>query len=160
MIEDLPHTGIEDVEGDQPELEPHEALPEISFYAIAGTEHPQTIRVLGKLKNKHVTVLIDGGSIHNFIDQAIVSEFSLPVIQDKKFQVMVANREKIEFARQCRALTLTIQGLPVTVDHYIVPVAACQLVLGVQWLGTLRPIKTDYKQLTMNFNMVGTSHTF
>jgi len=30
----------------------------------------------------------------------------------------------------------------------------------VQWLATLGPVKTDYKQLTMNFNMVGTSHTF
>ena len=40
------------------------------------------------------------------------------------------------------------------------PVAACRLVLGVQWLATLGPIKTDYKQLTMSFNMAGTSHTF
>ncbi|KAJ0089041.1 hypothetical protein Patl1_33287 [Pistacia atlantica] len=91
MIEDSPHTGIEDVEGVQPELEPHEALPKISFHAIVGIEHPQTIRVLGKLKNKHVTVLIDGGSTHNFIDRAIVSKFELLVIQDTKFQVMVAN---------------------------------------------------------------------
>ncbi|KAJ0113156.1 hypothetical protein Patl1_03571 [Pistacia atlantica] len=45
-------------------------------------------------------MLIDGGSTHNFIDQAIVSKFGLPVIQDKKFQVMV---EKIECAGQCRA---------------------------------------------------------
>ncbi|KAJ0077271.1 hypothetical protein Patl1_35304 [Pistacia atlantica] len=112
MIEDSPHTGIEDVESDQLEPEPHEALPKISFHAIAGTEHPQTIRVLGKLKNKHVTVLIEGGSTHNFIDQAVVSKFELPIIQDKKFQVMVANREKIECAGQCRALTLTIQGFP------------------------------------------------
>ncbi|KAJ0083307.1 hypothetical protein Patl1_30583 [Pistacia atlantica] len=124
MIEDSPHTGTEDVEGDQPKPEPHEALPEISFHAIA------------------------------------VFKFGLPVIQDKKFQVMVANREKIECAGQCRALTLTIQGLPVIFDYYILPVAACQLVLGMQWLATLGPIKTDYKQLIMNFNMAGTSHTF
>ncbi|KAJ0051454.1 hypothetical protein Pint_03499 [Pistacia integerrima] len=74
MIKDSSDTGIEDDDGDQLEPEPYEALPEISFNAITGTEHPQTIRVLGKLKNKHVTVLIDGGNTHNFIDQAIVSK--------------------------------------------------------------------------------------
>ncbi|KAL6340300.1 hypothetical protein AAG906_040737 [Vitis piasezkii] len=94
---------IEDIEGDQLEPEPYDALPEISFHAIAGTKHPQTIRVLGKLKNKNVTVLINGGSTHNFIDQAIVSKFGLP---------------------------------------------------------DFLPVATDYKQLTMSFNMAGTSHTF
>jgi hypothetical protein len=79
MIEDSPHTDIEGVESSQPDLELPEVLPEISFHAITGTEHPQTIRVLGKLKNKNVTVLIDGGNTHNFIDQAIVSRLGLPV---------------------------------------------------------------------------------
>jgi hypothetical protein len=160
MIEDSPQTNIEDVEINQPDQEPSEFLPEISFHAITGTKHPQTLRVLGKLKSKNVTVLIDGGSTHNFIDQALVSRFGLPVTQGKQLQVMVANREKIECVGQCQALTLIIQGHPVTTDYYILPVAACQLVLGVQWLATLSPVKTDYKQLTMNFNIAGISHTF
>lgn len=62
MIEDSSHMNTEDVEGTHSEQEHHEVIPEISFHAIAGTEHPQTIRVLGKLKNKNVMVLIDGGS--------------------------------------------------------------------------------------------------
>lgn len=46
-----------------------EILPEISFHAIVGTNHPQTLRVIGKLGNKYLTILIDRGSTHNFIDQ-------------------------------------------------------------------------------------------
>ncbi|XP_010276476.1 PREDICTED: uncharacterized protein LOC104611204 [Nelumbo nucifera] len=157
MIEDPVQA---DTENDEPEAENQEAIPEISFHAIAGAEHPQTIRVLGKLKNKNVTVPIDGGSTHNFIDQAIVSKFGLPVNRDKKIQVMVANREKIECVGQCRALTLTIQGHPITADYYVLPVAACQLVLGVQWLETLGPIEMDYKQLTLAFKKGGVSCTF
>ncbi|KAL6313182.1 hypothetical protein AAG906_016770 [Vitis piasezkii] len=121
MIEDFPHMNTEDVEGAHPEQEHHEVIPEISFHAIARTEHPQTIR---------------------------------------KFEVMVANREKIECTGQCRGLTLTIQGYSVTADYYILPIAACQLVLGVQWLETLGPIEMDYKQLTMNFKVEGTPQTF
>lgn len=44
---------------------------------MARKKHPQTIRLLGKLKNKEVTILIDGGSTHNFIDQSIVSKFGV-----------------------------------------------------------------------------------
>lgn len=119
MIEDLRYLGSEDVNGVQFEQDTQETIPEISFHAMAGTKHPQTIRVSGKLKNKEVTVLIDGGSTHNFIDQSIVSKFRLPVVRDKKLQVMVTNREKIECVGQCQALTLIIQGLPVTTNLYV-----------------------------------------
>ena len=40
MIEDVPHMNTEDVEGAHPKQEHHEVIPEISFHAIAGTEHP------------------------------------------------------------------------------------------------------------------------
>lgn len=160
MIEDLPYLGSEDVNDAQIEQDTQETIPGISFHAMAGTEHPQTIRVPGKLKNKEVIVLIDGGSTHNFIDQSIVSKFGLALVKDKKLQVMVANREKIECVGQCQAFTLIIQGLPVTTDFYVVPVIACQMVLGVQWLETLGPIETDYKKLTMTFQVRGVSHTF
>lgn len=78
-----------------------------------------------------------------------MSQFELPLTRDKKFQVMVANSEKIACVGQCQAHTLTIQGYVVTADYYVLPIAACQLVLGVQWLETLGPIETDYKKLTV-----------
>nr|GEW78390.1 retrotransposon-related protein [Tanacetum cinerariifolium] len=37
----------------EPEHDTQELQPEISFHAISGTNHPQTILVLGKLKNKN-----------------------------------------------------------------------------------------------------------
>jgi len=103
------------------------------------------MRVLGQLKNKKVILFIDGGSTHNFINEAIVSKLALPVKREKKFQVMVANREKIDCVGQCRALTINIEGYPIIIDFYILPVATCQLVLGVQWLQTLGPIEINYK---------------
>ena len=153
MIWDYPNIDSEDSVHDLLE-------PEISFNAMIGTEHPQTMRIVGQLKNKMVILLIDGGSTHNFIDEAIVSKLALTINREKKFQVMVANREKIECVRQCRALTINIEGYPVIVDFYILPVAACQLVLGVQWLQTLGPMEMDYKQLTMSFKEGRISYLF
>ncbi|KAL5718323.1 hypothetical protein ACHQM5_011236 [Ranunculus cassubicifolius] len=157
MIEDNLHPcSNEDAEN---ESKSPDGVPEISFHAIAGTDHPRTIRVMGKLKNKNVTLLIDGGSTHSFIDQALVSKHGLPVIGNR-FQVMVANRDTIECAGQCKALTTIIQGYPVTSDYYVLPVTACQMVLGVQWLETLGLIETDYSKLSMTFKVGGISHTF
>jgi hypothetical protein len=149
MIWDSPIIGSEDIVHDLLEPVEEEVIPEISFHAMTRTEHPQIMRVIGQLKNKKVMLLIDGGSTHNFIDKAIVSKLALPINREKKFQVMVANREKIDCVGECRALIINIEGYPVIVDFYILPVATCQLVLEVQWLQTLGPVEMDYKQLTM-----------
>ena len=109
-----------------------ESLLEMSFHAIEGVAHRQTFRVVGKLKNKAVTVLIDGGSTHNFIDYTIVTKFGLDVARDQKLQVMVANRDKINCDGQCIGLTLLVQNFPIQADFYVLPAAACQVVLGVQ----------------------------
>ncbi|KAH7528958.1 hypothetical protein FEM48_Zijuj05G0132800 [Ziziphus jujuba var. spinosa] len=153
-----PHTLAEPIDVAKTELQ--EVVSEISFHAIAGANHPQTIRVLGKLKNRELMVLIDGGSTHNFIDQAFASKFRLLIIQSNKIHVVVANKERIECVGLCRDLTVIIQGTLITADYYILPVAACPLVLGVQWLATLGPIKIDYSKLTMMFQQAGVPCTF
>ncbi|KAL5736045.1 hypothetical protein ACOSQ2_030833 [Xanthoceras sorbifolium] len=116
-----------------------------------GTTHPQTIRLQGRMKGKKVIVLVDGGSTHNFVDQSLVKKCGLTVTNDHAFQVIVANREKIDCVGRYLALSLEIQGYKMQVDFYVLLIVACQLVLGVQWLATLGPIETDYKKLTMTF---------
>lgn len=91
MIEDSLHLNSTVDDNAQQETESKKAMPEISFHAIARSNHPQSIRVMGKLKNKNRTVLIDGGSTHNFTDQVIVTKYGLHVTRYKKFQVMLAN---------------------------------------------------------------------
>jgi hypothetical protein len=120
---------------------------------------PKPYMCWGILRNKSVTVLIDGGSTHNFIDQAVVSKFGLLVNRSKQFQVMVANREKITCNGQCQGLTLNIQGQTITANYYILLVTACQLMLGVQWLKTRGPIEMDFKKLTISYKKQGETQT-
>ncbi|KAL5787255.1 hypothetical protein ACOSP7_004204 [Xanthoceras sorbifolium] len=131
----------------------------MSFHALAGTNHPQTFRVIGKLRNKEAVILIDGGSSHNFIDQSVVSKFGLPVVRDQTLQVMVGNKEIITCTGRCLGLTLMAQGYLIQVDFYVLLVVASQIVLGVQYLETLGPIETNYRQLTMTFSYRNQTHT-
>ncbi|KAA8550293.1 hypothetical protein F0562_001977 [Nyssa sinensis] len=132
MVEDSPDVGEENSNANGQGAEVLDALPETFISRYCGTQHPQTLRVWGRLKNKNLMVLIDGGSTHNFIDQATASRVGLYITRNKKLQVVVANQEKIE---------------------------SCQVVLGIQWLETLGPIEMDYKRLTMTFQVGEISHT-
>ena len=69
------------------------------------------------------------------------------------------NKEIIECTRRCMGVSLSIQVFTVWADFYILPMAAaCQAVLGVQWLEALGPIETDYKKLSMSFTQSGQTH--
>lgn len=57
-----------------------------------------------------------GGSTHNIIDQLVVTWFGLPIEQDTKLRVMVANKEQIDCMGKCRALTIQTHGCPITAD--------------------------------------------
>ena len=49
----------------------HDSQPIISCHALSGFSAPQTLKVVGFLKKKKVTVLIDSGSTHNFINKKL-----------------------------------------------------------------------------------------
>jgi hypothetical protein len=130
MLEDIPFKdGPADIDMEIENIV-DEAIQKISFHALAGMTHPQTFRVIGKVGNKDLTVLIDGGSTHNFIDQAIVTKLGLSVIRDKVFRVTVGNKEIIECTGRCMRLLLNIQRLSIRADFYVLPIAACQAVVS------------------------------
>ncbi|GKE03848.1 putative unclassified retrotransposon protein, partial [Tanacetum coccineum] len=157
MISDIQE--IEERQHEEPMVQqPDETPAEISFHAISGTILPQTLRFPGRIQNKDVVVLVDGGSTHNFIDQAWGDRFGLTVVHDVHFEVVVGNREKMVCTGRVKDLTIVIQGYTITTDFFVLPVAACPIVLGVQWLKTLGPIETDFEKLTLGFRLAGSSH--
>jgi hypothetical protein len=70
-----------------------------------------TFQVIGKVRNKELIVLIDGGSTYNFIEQFVVTKFGLQVVRGKTIQVTVGNKAIIECTRCCMRLSLSIQRL-------------------------------------------------
>ena len=46
----------------------------VSINAIFGSTSHQTMRICGNIKKKHVTMLIDLGSTHNFLDPIVAKE--------------------------------------------------------------------------------------
>lgn len=48
-----------------------------------------------------------------------------------------------------------MQGIRFTTDVLLIDLGGCDMVLGVRWLATLGPIYWDFKELFMQFDVVG-----
>lgn len=123
---------------------------QISLHALSGHLAPETLRVNGFIGNRGVCILIDGGSTHNFLHQALVTSLGLSTTATT-LRVTVGNGDELHCHQLCPAVTVIIQAQPFIVDFHVLPQCGAEVVLGVQWLKSLGPILTDYSTLTMKF---------
>ncbi|KAK0572903.1 hypothetical protein LWI29_000220 [Acer saccharum] len=115
-------------------------MPEISLHAISGSRAPETMRVRGNIGCISTIVLVDSGSTHNFISEVLAKKVGLQPVQGGQFEVMVASSECLSSQGKCKCVTLLLQGIPVSIDFYLLPLEGYDIVLGTQWLRTLGPI--------------------
>ena len=125
--------------------------PVISLHALTGTTAYQTMRVQGKIKNQLISILVDTGSTHNFVDQQAIKRTGARLHDVPSFIVTVANGDKLQVQKGCSDLIWEVQGCQQSADFFVLPLRGCEMVLGVQWLITLGPILWNFKELTMKF---------
>lgn len=156
---DAQETVDDEVEPHQPEPPSPEAPPEISVHALAGVTTPQTMRVQGFFKKIPLTILIDSGSTHNFIDPRIAKQADCFIHPCSSFEVMIANGGTLPCKGKCRNVRLSIGDYNMRSDMFALPLGGCDVVLGAQWLRTLGPILWDFAELWMQFSAEGHQHT-
>jgi hypothetical protein len=89
-----------------PDLE--ETSPTISCHALTGINTPQTLKIQGYIKNKKVTILIDSGSTHNFINYKYEKDFDYFVYPAPEFQVMIADGGTINCSTKFHSIKLNM----------------------------------------------------
>ncbi|XP_047159829.1 uncharacterized protein LOC124830211 [Vigna umbellata] len=62
---------------------------QVSLHAFSDGVGSSTIRLQGKIGNNHVSILVDGGSDHNFVQDRVVKFLDLPSIPYNPLTVMV-----------------------------------------------------------------------
>jgi hypothetical protein len=67
--------------------------------------------------------------------------------------VKVANGEEVVNGGTCMQLKVQLQNFSFTIEAYMIILARCDMVLGIQWLVTLGPIIWNFKVLTMEFTI-------
>jgi len=124
--------------------DPPDNMPaQISFNALLGHSISQTLRVLGRINSSSITVLVDSGSTHNFIQDRKAKFLGLKVISAQGFHVLVGNSDELSCSAVCKQVPLHLGKHKFLVDLFVLPLSGAELVLGVQWLTTLGPILTE-----------------
>jgi hypothetical protein len=116
--------------------------------SISGVPKYNTFRVL---QGQRVSVLIDGGASHNFIDAALLKRRHIPTVEFEGFKVEVAGGSTMPCDRYILGMKLTLGRHELIQDVYVMDLPDTNIILGVQWLSTLGPITTNYKTMEMSF---------
>ena len=109
----------------------------------------------GYIRGQPVSILIDGGSKHNFVHHRVVMTLGLTTSTTSPLRVTVGNGKELQCQQTCSNVEVTIQQHPFVIDFHVLPICGADLVLGVQWLKTLGPVLTNYTTLTMKFMVAG-----
>lgn len=67
--------------------------PKISLHALTGSQNPKIMRLKGKIENQWLTILLNTGSTHNFLDPVVVERGRLVVDCIEKVKLKMANGE-------------------------------------------------------------------
>ena len=129
--------------------------PKISLAAMTGISQPQNLKLKGHIKNENVTVLVDTGSTHNFLDIRVARKLKLFVHPVPDMRVMVADGKKIKKVEKCHKVKLQIQDFNLESELYTLPLGGVDIVLGVQWLQTLGTYSANHQKHFIKFKWQG-----
>ncbi|KAF3789255.1 hypothetical protein EJ110_NYTH18959 [Nymphaea thermarum] len=143
---------IEEVYESEVKEEPkkeEEAPPESECSMMADANRPQSMKILGKIGDHQVLVLLDSRATHNFIGDHIASQLSCTMEEQPTIRVLVANGDILSCTHKCTEDELTLQKVPFKVELLVVPIPCVDVILGVKWLKTLGRVWWDFSTMEM-----------
>nr|CAD1827456.1 unnamed protein product [Ananas comosus var. bracteatus] len=118
----------------------------VSVHALNGERQQDTIKIQGETKGKTLTVLIDTGSTHSFIDIQVAREVKATVEAAASLTVTVANGQKVLSKLRCPGFTWSMQEQQFKMDLRVIRLEGSILVLGIDWLKSYGKVTFDFQQ--------------
>lgn len=87
-----------------------------------------------------VTILVDSGSTHNFLNSKLATKMEIYPTKNGEFSVQVADGNKIKREELCENLPISVQRVQFHVSFFLLLVEGCDAVFGTQWLKRLGQI--------------------
>ncbi|CAH9106149.1 unnamed protein product [Cuscuta epithymum] len=127
----------------------------VSMHALKGQVPTDTIKLIGKVKNNNLTILVDSGSTHSFIDLGAAKKINCEVEITNPLQVTVAGGGQIECNSKCPRLEWEMARHCFAASVRIFPLGGYDMVMGVDLMRKLGPIMLDYDYHTITFDHKG-----
>ncbi|KAL5709153.1 hypothetical protein ACHQM5_019873 [Ranunculus cassubicifolius] len=88
----------------------------ISLQALSGNVSYQTMLLKGRVKNRNITMLVDTGSTHNFLDVNTTQALGCICSDTPAHQVMVAGGSHLTCDKVCQSFSWDINGVQFSSD--------------------------------------------
>ncbi|KAL5832704.1 hypothetical protein ACOSQ3_016378 [Xanthoceras sorbifolium] len=94
-------------------------MAELSLNTISGTPRPSTMRLMAWIGSSDVSLLVDSGSLHNFINVNTVKKLGMKGVAIEPFDVKVANGERLKCEEVHRSVKMNVQGVRIMAELYV-----------------------------------------
>lgn len=128
---------------------------ELSLNAMAGHQSFSTVRLQGRIKKQPVSILVDSGSTHSFIDAALVKKLGLVAEVIPPLVVTVADGTQSLVDTACKDIRYDIQGHSFCSNLRLFSLGASDMVLGVDWLREHNPVTFDFQEVNIAIQKEG-----
>ncbi|KAF3788814.1 hypothetical protein EJ110_NYTH20333 [Nymphaea thermarum] len=132
---------IEDTEVVEEEGEPE--VQEESICHVLTNNGLHAMKVVGKINNQKVIVLLDSGATHNFLNSKLAHLVEGKTEMQTPFNVMIGNGARLSCKEVCKDVCLEMQKTPFTLDLYLLPIGGVDVVLGIQWMKPMKKTLLD-----------------
>lgn len=139
---------VEEVEESSAEMD----TAELSLNTVVGFSSPGTLKVRGRIEDREVVILIDCGATHNFISQKLVNELKLPVSETLNYGIIMGTGTAAKGRGICKGVVISLKDLTIAEDYLPLELRSIDVILGMQWLRTLRVVTVDWKSLTLTID--------
>lgn len=126
----------------------------ISVNAVQGTETGKTVRMIAYIYGKEAVILIDSGSSHSFISEAMASKWRNWSSLDTPMQVRVANGEVL-YCKHELDCPVWISGHGFKISLKVLPLDCYDIILGIDWLEAHSPMEVDWRKKWLSFEYQG-----
>jgi hypothetical protein len=99
--------------------------------SISGLPKYNTFWMRGVLQGQKVSILIDGGASHNFIDSALLKRRHIPIVNFEGFKVEVVGGSTIACDKYIPGMKLTLGRHELVQDVYVMDLSDTNIILGV-----------------------------
>jgi len=128
---------------------------ELSLNALTGTQKPTTMRLMAWIGKHEVSLLVDSGPSHNFVNPNVMKRVGMRGSEIEPFDVRVANGEKLQCGEVVNDVKMNVQGVRVVADLHVLAVVGLDVVLGNAWLRGLGRVLHNYEDMIIEFHLKG-----
>lgn len=127
----------------------------LSANAAQGTDSTRTVRMVGHVGGKEVIILIDSGSSHTFISEALASRWRDWSPMHTTMQVRVANGQTLQCIHEVQAFPIWISGHAFKMSLKVLPLQCYDIILDMDWLEQHSPMIIDWRKKILSFEYQG-----